>query len=307
MLDPIRKILERADTEKEESDTAYFDCLMYTGELVVKLAVAGIVAAVRNDKGRHRYRLAHGLVRADSLGDWEKALNEALTGPSAQFLDPAVYSTQNDLLQWSSPNSWQSEAAGHISEALTSVSLEPVHVGNRGVQGLSWFRAFVRLRNGSRGHGAPSATAKSQASGPLRDSIGAVVENLHILNIPWGHIRQNQSNKYRVSTWGLTNATFEALRSDQSFTYRDGVYVGLDDLRRVDLVESDPERTKFWIANGGYTETSFEMLCYLTNERRNEPSQGYSVPAEKLPPSETQGLGRLDALGDTFHKGIIAL
>ena len=301
MLDPIEKILQQAETEKEDSDAAYFDCLMYAGEFVFKLAVAGIVAAVRNDKGRHRYRLAHGLVRADGLGDWEKALNEALTGPSAQFLDPAVYSTQNDLLQWSSENSWQAKAASDISEALTSVSIAPLESRNRGVQGISWFRSFVRLRNGTRGHGAPSSTVKSHASVPLRDSINAVATNLHILNLPWGYIRQNQSNKYRVSMWGSTNPEFEALRSDPSFAYRDGVYVGLDDLRRVELVESDPERTKFWIANGRFTDNKFQMLCYLTNDRRDEPSESYSVPAEELPPSETQGLGLLDSLENTLH------
>lgn len=301
LLDPIQKMLARADTEKEESDAAYFDCLMYTGELVFKLAVAGIVAAVRSDRSRHRYRIEHGLVRADGLGDWERALNEALTGPSAQFLDPAAYPTQNDLLRWSPEKSWQYKAVCNISEALTAVSIEPLLDGNRIVQGLSWFRAFVMLRNGTRGHGAPSATVKSDASLALRESIVVMATNLRILNLPWGYIRQNQTNKYRVSTWGSTNAKFETLRSDPSFTYPDGVYLGLDDLQRVDLVESNPERTNFWVANGRFKNKSFEMLCYLTNDQRKEASERYKIPAEKLPRSETQGLGRLDVLGDTFH------
>ena len=302
MLDPIQKILAHAEEEKEESDTAYFHALMYAGEMVFKLAVAGLVAAVRNDKGRHRYRIEHALVRADGLGDWEQALNEVLTGPTAQFLDPAAHPTQNDLLKWRSSDSWQSNCISDISVALESVSLEALQSNNRGVQGRSWFRAFVRLRNRT-AHGVPSASAKSDACVPLQRSISSLASNLHVFAVPWAHIRQNQSNKYRVSSWGTTNAELEALKREPGFGYPDGVYVGLNDLRKVELVQSNPERTKFWIANGKFNarRRQYETLCYLTNDHRCAEADNYLTPAEELPPSETQGLGRLDLEGQTHH------
>ncbi len=301
MLDPIQQILNRAENEKEESDSAYFDALMYAGEMIFKFSIAGLVAAVRNDKGRHRYRQEYRLVRADGLGDWERTLNEVLTGPSAQFLDPEVYLTQNQLIEWLPATSWQARAVEDISEALKAVSLEPIQTNRRGVQGLHWFKAFVRLRNGARAHGAPLATVKADACMPLRRSIATIASNLHVFEVPWAYIRQNQSNKYRVSGWGATNAKLEALGRETSYTYPNGVYVGLTDLRKTELIDSKPEKTNFWIANGRFDEKKYEMLCYLTNERQDAPSEKYLVPADQLPPSETQGLGQLDVRENTFH------
>ena len=301
MLDPIQQILNRAENEKEESDSAYFDALMYAGEMIFKFAIAGLVAAVRNDKGRHRYRQEYCLVRADGLGDWEKTLNEVLTGPCAQFLDPEVYPTQNQLLQWLPATSWQGRAVEDISEALEAVSLEPIQSNRRGVQGLNWFKAFVRLRNGARAHGAPLATVKANACIPLQNSIATIASNLHIFEVPWAYIRQNQTNKYRVSGWGATNAKLDSLGREAIYTYPNGVYVGLDDLRRVELIESNPEKTRFWIANGRFNEQRYERLCYLTNERQNVSPEKYLTPVEKLPPSETQGLGQLDVREQTHH------
>ena len=299
MLYPVQQMLERANDEMQESDSAYFDALMYSGELVLKLVVAGMVAAVRNDKGRHRYRVEHGLVRADGLGDWEKALREVLTGPSAQFLDPDAYPTQNQLIQWEPESSWQAVAVGELSESLRSVGLEDQRTNNKGVQGLQWFRDFVHLRNGTRGHGAPSATAKGTACPSLERSISVIASNLQIFAAPWAYLRQNQSNKYRVSTWGNTNENFETLRRDSDHSYPDGVYIGLSDLRRVELVDSNPEKTDCWVANGRFKNNQYQMLSYLTNRRHYVSSTPYLSPAEKLPPSATQGLGRFEVMGQS--------
>jgi hypothetical protein len=57
MLSPIQKLLAHASNERSESDSAYFAALMYTGEAVMKLAIAGLVAAVQDDREAHRYRL----------------------------------------------------------------------------------------------------------------------------------------------------------------------------------------------------------------------------------------------------------
>ena len=285
MLYPVQQMLERANDEMQESDSAYFDALMYTGEFVLKIGVAGMVAAIRNDKGRHRYRVERGLVRADGLGDWDKALHEVLTGPSAQFLDPVAYPTQNQLIQWVPGDAWQAVAGRDLAESLTAVGLEAQRTGNQGFQGLQWFSDFVRLRNGTRGHGAPSATVKSAACPSLKRSIVAIASNLQVLSAPWAFLHQNQTNMYRVSTWGNTNEKLELLRRDPSYTYPDGVYIGLSDLRKVNLVESNPERTEFWIANGRFGESKYEMLSHLTNRRKYVASNPYLSPAEKLPPS----------------------
>ena len=50
MLKPIKAMFDRAENEKSESDVAHFNALMYTGELVMKLAIAGLVAAVQDER-----------------------------------------------------------------------------------------------------------------------------------------------------------------------------------------------------------------------------------------------------------------
>ena len=84
-------------------------------------------------------------------------------------------------------------------------------------------------------------------------------------------------------------------------THTRTVCIVLDDLRKVELIESDPEFRNYWVANGRFTDQNYEMLCYLTNDRLHRPSDKYLTPAEKLPPSETQGLGQLDVKRNTHH------
>ena len=78
MLAPIQKLLNHAANEKAESDPAYFAALMYTGEALMKLAVAGLVAAIQDDREGHRYRLESRLVRANGLGEWDEVLDDVL-------------------------------------------------------------------------------------------------------------------------------------------------------------------------------------------------------------------------------------
>ena len=155
MLAPIQDLLDHASNEKSESDSAYFYALMYTGEAVMKLTVAGLVAAVQEDREAHRYRLESRLVRADGLGSWDEVLDDVLTGPSAQFLDRGAYPTTQGLTERVGEGSWQFDALHDLIETLGLVGLDSAPLLNRRVQGRTWFKEFVRLRNGTRGHGAP--------------------------------------------------------------------------------------------------------------------------------------------------------
>ena len=85
---PLVRMLERVDRARDDSDTALFYDLLSLGELVVKLATAGMVAAVQEERERHRYRLEYDLVRADGLGDWVEALDDVVTGPASVHLAP---------------------------------------------------------------------------------------------------------------------------------------------------------------------------------------------------------------------------
>jgi hypothetical protein len=70
----LERMIRRIDVARTDSETALFYGLMIAGELVLKLVVAGLTAAVTDDRDRNRYRIEHRLVRADGLGEWPGAI-----------------------------------------------------------------------------------------------------------------------------------------------------------------------------------------------------------------------------------------
>jgi hypothetical protein len=100
---PIDKIWERVEISRQDSDTSLFLSLLYCGELVVKFTVAGMVAAIKDDRERPRYRQLYRLVRADGIGEWTSALDEILTGTTSQYLSDEARNEQKELTMKSVP------------------------------------------------------------------------------------------------------------------------------------------------------------------------------------------------------------
>src|SRR5205085_6481045 len=94
----IERMWKRVNIAREESDTALFYALLSLGELVTKITVTGLVAAVVDDEG-HRYRQLYRLVRGEGLGEWDKVLDDILTGPASQFLLPEASEEKRQLIQ----------------------------------------------------------------------------------------------------------------------------------------------------------------------------------------------------------------
>ena len=233
------------------------------------------------------------------MGAWADAIDDVLTGPSSQFLDSNAYPTQRELAQRMPADSWQASALMDISESLRCVNILDWE-SPKNNQGRDWFRGFVRLRNATRGHGAPSTTAQGNACLPLERSITAVISSLSLFFRPWAYLHRNLSGKYRVTVWNGTDETLESLKRENSYSFANGVYLSLGEPRRVNLIESDAEGSDYWFANGGFGNNKYEMLSYLTNDRLLTPSDPYMLPVEQLPPSETQGIGQLNTKGNTF-------
>jgi len=104
---PVDKMWQRVEIAKGESDTAYFHDLMYLGELLAKVTVSAVVAAIEDDRERTRYKHTHALVRAAGLGEWDSAAAEALTGPTAQHFVAQSQIIIQDLTQQMGLGSWQ--------------------------------------------------------------------------------------------------------------------------------------------------------------------------------------------------------
>ena len=136
---PLDKMWDRVYIAKDASDTDFSRYLMYCGEMIVKLATAGFVAAIETESDRHRYPQVHRLIRADGLGEWDQVLNDTLTGPPSQALATAAYEEQAELTSKSKPGTWQYEALSLIHGCLQQDLRPDIDPLPTKIDGRRWF------------------------------------------------------------------------------------------------------------------------------------------------------------------------
>lgn len=296
---PIEEMKTRLDVARQDSDTSLFLHLLYFGEMLLKLTAAGLIAAVMEDRERHRYRQIYRLVRADGLGEWSAAIDDVLTGPASQFLTPAARLEQRELTQACKKGVWQHDCVSLLYRCLCEIDpgheLVPIKIDGR-----RWFSLFAELRNKTRGHGAQSGTTWSRICPSLEQSIILLADNHHLFRRPWVYLYRNLSRKYRVTRLTDSSAPFDYLRSDGTPSLDNGVYVHFDSHSRVELVASDPEASDFYFPNGNFSGKKFELISYLSDNKQDGDGSLYLTPATELPPSHTQGIGLLQVQGQSF-------
>jgi hypothetical protein len=170
----------------------------------------------------------------------------------------------------------------------------------RAVDLLRWFDLFAQLRNATKAHGATLPTMCAQLVDPLSQSIRLIEDRVSILQSEWSFLHRNLSGKYRVTAMSTSVTTFAFLRSTREVALADGIYLWADAPRPVPLFLCDADLSDYFLPNGGFNDQSYETLSYLTDDRRRESSIPFLVPIGALPPSETHGIGRLDAFGTAF-------
>jgi NB-ARC domain len=296
---PLLRMLESVEVARSETDVSLFLQLLYLGEMLTKTAAAGLVAAVTDDRDRHRYRQLHRLVRANSLGDWSNVIDEVLAGPASQFLSPKARDLQKELTQRCNAGSWQHEAATalHGCVKIVDVGFDPLPVV---IDGRRIFSLFVALRNRTRGHGATQGDTCSRLCVPLERALRLVIDNFSLLSMPWAFLHRNLSGKYRVTALTDNVSSFADFKTGTSHTLTDGIYLYLDASARVDLITSTADSIDFFYANGGFKGKQYEAISYLTDTKLLEDATPYLAPPTELPPSETQGMGTLEIHGHTF-------
>lgn len=183
-LIPIDRMWERTEIARQDSDTTLFLTLLYFGEMVLKLVGAGFIAAVEDDRERHRFRQIHRLVRADGIGDWVAAVDDVLTGPAAQHLIEQARDEQSALTSKNGPDTWQHEAVRQMSACVTIA--DPAYDGKLPVKvdARRWLAMFVMLRNKTRGHGAVPSETFSLMSRSLEQSIKVFTDNFNLFRRP---------------------------------------------------------------------------------------------------------------------------
>src|SRR5688500_7132448 len=64
---PFDRMTARLEIDRADSDVTLFYSLLFYGEMLTKMLVAGMLASLEDDSDRNRYRLLHRLVRADGV------------------------------------------------------------------------------------------------------------------------------------------------------------------------------------------------------------------------------------------------
>jgi len=125
---------------------------MVFGEALLKTVTAGMIAAVDDDKDRHRYSLCHRLIRANGLGEWDDVLANVVSGPALQHLRPGALEAQQEFTARHGKSS-----PLHDATVLLQACLERVMPGTEKVpskiEGRLWYSKFVALRNKERAMG----------------------------------------------------------------------------------------------------------------------------------------------------------
>ena len=188
---------QRIQRDREDSDSAHFFALSMKLEYVTKIVTAGILGCIGDDVDRHRYSIEHRIIRATSIGEWVQALNDLLVGPAAQFVYPNAKDVVNDLTQRVGSGDWRYSAVSTLRDAATEIGAVS-QLGAK-VSLRQFFEIGVKLRNRSRGHGAPTTEQYGRSSSHLAQALDALVENLLLLKLSWAYLHQNLSGKYRVS------------------------------------------------------------------------------------------------------------
>lgn len=290
----IKMLQEKNTVAKSDSDFTFFFSLLVTAEAITKIITLMILSALNNTKDRDQYQILYILVRASGIGEWSKAIDSLLVGTASQHLIAEFRPYQTEFTKKTSEEEWQYKAVEELINALDKLEI-PIEKLNGKKDFKSWFKFFTELRNKTRGHGIIPAQKASEAAIHLEKSINLIINNLTLLNIPSAFIRRNLSGKYRVSELIGNSEVFNELKTNDNYQYEDGVYIYLGTFRKVPLISSDADLQDFFIANGGFSNTKFELLSYCTDDKIHDSSAPYLMPIGQLPASESEGLGELIA------------
>jgi len=267
MLTPFQRMLERVNSSKSDSDSAYFNDLMLAGEQLVKICSAGLVASIVDSKQKHKYGLVYRLLRVDGIGDWVSAMDEVLTGPASQYFEPSYAYVQQELTERLTADSWQYQSASLLRNCLRIIDSNTEPLPTK-VAGKTWFSDFASLRNATKGHGAYTSEVYSKLCSPLNESIEKLIECFSLFkDIQWAYLYKNYSDKYKVVDISTKADSFHNLRIEKNHAYDNGVYIHLGKPVKVDLMFSDDGLVDFYMPNGGFKNVRFEVLSYITGKK----------------------------------------
>jgi hypothetical protein len=122
---PLKKLKEKVDVAKQESDLSYFYELLNYAEFLTKNITLFLVSAINEDSERTKYRYQYNLCRANALGDFSKAIDDIVIGPASQLITSNIRDYElKELTQRCSKGDWQYECQVLLDECLSIFKIE---------------------------------------------------------------------------------------------------------------------------------------------------------------------------------------
>ncbi len=295
----LSRVIDRVKIAQQNSDSEYFDDLLLFFEALLKTTTAAMVAAVEDDPERHRYRLECKLVRASGLGDWAETLRDSCTGPASSWLNKSTKDLERKQFTERDEQPWKKTVVTALTDACAALDI-PTDKLPQKIDVLSLFDIGVLIRNKTKAHGAKLLNQKSNAAPLLHTAFTAIYGNLCLYDRPWVHLHRNYSGRYKVSAICKSDEPFAALKTSSDHALPNGVYLQLDRHILVPLIRTDSNLSDFFLPNGGFTETRYEVQSFSTGRVEFCSSLQFLGPTGQLPPSETEGSSALDVVGEAF-------
>lgn len=303
MIEPIKQLRKRIDSDKCESETGTFYTLLYYGEAVFKMIVLAFVASIKDDPNRSRYSIEYSIVRSSGIGDWYGFLLKVRDLNS--IMNDMAREDFIALTNKSASNEWQHDAVTLLRGCLSVVLDNPTPLPANKENLLSWFDLFAQFRNKTRAHGALPIDKIENIVVPLEESINLIVENLDIFKREWAYLKRTIQKKYRVTRISENIENFSDLKTIKAIgmreEYTEGIYIYWGKPVCISLLKPvDQSVSDFYLPNGGWNNKKYELLCYTTGSTKATDAEPYLKPAADLPISETQARGDLDVIGNVF-------
>lgn len=128
----------------------------------------------------------------------------------------------------------------------------------------------------------------------------SIINNISIFKRNWAYLHQNMSGKYRVSYIGAKTTDLDYLKSSKEYKYEAGVYIYTNAPHLVPFIQSDVDLSNFYIVNGNFSSSKYEVLDYYSNKVLKCDGIKYMQPPQNLPDSVTSGAKEVSIVCDCF-------
>jgi hypothetical protein len=280
----------------------------YLFEVSLKTMAIALLCGLKDTSPENSYTVAYRLMRADGLGDWENAIQQMASQPTAGYLHPAFQPTFNWLTQKRKPpaDDWFLAAISGVDEISYQLGAEHRSGAERARTMRDLLRALVFIRNKTKAHGAVGPEFFASANTPYQEAVCAVLR-CPLFKCRWEHL-STRVGKNTVRGIALRGPVPQYMKDSECEGYsptEPGIFVdlgrGLHPLPVSEFLRTGLECKTFWLPNGGFTDGGqAEFIDYATGKTEKRGAERYVLPPAPLPASHTQGLAELEIQSNVF-------